>query len=290
MKRYFIFIFAAMLMGDASAVYAATDWKEIEQIIGAKGAMQSGEVYKIGLPRTDMKVKVDGIVVKPALGLGGWLTFKEEDDHTMVMGDLVLTQKEISPVMQQLVANGFEVTAIHNHLLRASPFPMYMHVSGHGDPVELAKTLHAALSLSHTPLSMVKKATSEVLPFDTKQLDDIIGAQGKADGGVYKFAIPRKEKITDSGMDMPPSMGMTSVIGFQPVGKDKAAVHGDLMLIADEVAPVLRTLRENDIEVTALHNHMIAEQPRLFFVHFWAVDNPQTLARGMRAALNKLNI
>lgn len=266
---------------------AATDWKEVGQAIGIQGSMQPDGVYKIGLPRTDLKVKVDGITVKPALALGGWLAFKEEGDSDMVMGDLVLAQEEISPVMQQLTADGFEVTALHNHLLRAVPFPMYMHVSGHGDPVALAKKLHEALALTHTPLTEAKKSPPEKLDFDTKQLDGIMGSQGKTSGGVYKFSVPRKVKVSDDGMEIPASMGMTSAIGFQPVGKDKAAVHGDLILLATEVTPVLRVLQENKIEVTALHNHMLTEEPHLFFMHFWAVDNPEKLARGLRAALDK---
>lgn len=288
--RYSALVALVIACAPIHSANAATDWKEVGQAIGVQGSMQPDGVYKISLPRTDLKVKVDGIVVKPALALGGWLAFKEEGDSSMVMGDLVLTQEEVSPVMQHLIAGGFAVTALHNHLLRATPFPMYMHVSGHGDAVALAKTLHTALALTHTPLTEAKKNPPEKLELDTKQLDSIMGSQGKSAGGVYKFSVPRKVKVSDDGMEIPASMGMTSAIGFQPVGKDKAAVHGDLILLAAEVTPVLCVLQENKIEVTALHNHMTTEEPRLFFMHFWAVDNPEKLAHGMRAALDKTDI
>lgn len=208
MPRFIFLATTLLIIGYTTPALASADWNKVEKIIGAQGSMQPSDVYKIGLPRSDLKVKVNGIAVKPALALGGWLAFKAEGDGAMVMGDLVLTQEEISPVMQQLIANGFKVTALHNHLLRAVPFPMYMHISGHGDPVELAKTLHAALAKTHTPLKMAKKSSTGPLPFNTKRLNEIIGAQGKADGGVYKFAILRKEKITDNGMEMPVSMGV----------------------------------------------------------------------------------
>jgi len=209
----------------------------------------------------------------------------------MVMGDLVLTDAEVNPVMARLLAGGIEISALHNHLLRNSPHTMYMHVAGHGDPARLAAVLHDALALSGTPLKAAPPATTpEPLDLDTAALDGILKRKGKAGGGVYAYSIPRAEAPSDGGMPLPPAMGAAIAINFQPTGGGKAAITGDFVLTASEVNPVLRALRDNGIEVTALHNHMLADEPRLFFMHFWANGDAVKLAKGLAAALDRVAV
>jgi hypothetical protein len=264
------------------------EWKPVEQALGKPGAMQPGDVFKFSLPRSDLKIMVGDVQIKPALALGSWVAFKKMGDHAMVMGDLVLTEDEVNPVMMKLQQGGIEQTALHNHVLNESPRVMYMHISGHGDPVKLAEAIHAALALSKTPLTApAGGAQSQSLELDPKPLDQIIGYAGKVNGGVYQFSVPRAEKIMDSGMEVPSSMGVATAINVQPTGRGKAAITGDFVMTASEVNPVIRALRENGIEVTALHSHMLNEEPRLFFMHYWANDDAIKLARGLRAALDK---
>ncbi len=280
----------AILMA-ASAVSAEIDWTRVDQAIGKKGAMQPGGVYKFGLPRSDFKVTVDGVAIKPSLAFGSWVAFLPAGDGAMVMGDLVLTDEEISPVMQRLVDDGLEITAVHNHLLRTSVPVFYMHIGGHGDPVKLARSVHAALSLSKTPLSQPPAAAAPPpLELDTAAIEETLGFKGTANGGVYQFSVPRAEAISAGGMAIPPSMGTAMAINFQPTGGGKAAITGDLVLRGSEVNPIVKTLRGHGIEVTALHSHMIDDSPHLFFMHFWANDDAAKLAEGMRAALDLASV
>ena len=280
---------------------ADADWAKVADALGKSGTEMAGGVYRVGLPRTDLHVKLDGVDIKPTLALGSWLAFQAKGDMTMVMGDLVLTQDEVGPVMKKLAENGIEITALHNHLLRAQPSTLYMHVLGHGDPAKLAAALHDGLALSKTPLGNITASASPQAPaagggqpaqldLDTAMIDQVLGAKGKAAGGVYQVGVPRAETIKDGGMEVPVAMGSAEAINFQPTGGGKAAVTGDFVLTAGEVNPVLRTLRENGIEVTAVHNHMLDDQPRLFFMHFWANDDAAKLAKGLRAALDKVNV
>ena len=274
----------------APAIAADRDWSDVGKALGKDGAAQPGGVYRVALPRSDLKVTLDGVPIKPGFALGGWLAFAPMGDAAVVMGDLVMTQDEINPVMKRLEDSGIEVTALHNHLLRAEPATMYMHVMGHGDPVKLAQQLHAALSLTKTPFEAASGTSqSQQVELDTASLDKIIGAQGKANGGVLQYGIPRGEKISEGGMAVPPALGSAIAINFQPTGGGKAAITGDFVLTAKEVNPVAKALRDNGIEVTAIHNHMLDDQPRLFFMHFWANDDAQKLARGLRAALDHVN-
>jgi len=277
----------------------AADWKPVEQALGKAGSVQPGDVYKVSLPRSDLQVTVNGVQLKPALALGSWVAFKKAGDMTMVMGDLVLTEDEVTPVMTKLQAGGVEQTALHNHVLHESPRVMYMHIHAMGDAAKIAQTIHDALSSSKTPLTAPAGGgdQNQELGIDTKQIDQIMGQSGKANGGVYQFSISRAEEITDGpttldtrGPVIPASMGVAQAINFQPTGGGKAAITGDFVLIASEVNPVIKALRDNGIEVTALHNHMLTESPRLFFMHFWANDDAQKLANGLRAALDKINI
>lgn len=268
---------------------AATDWKPVAEALGKAGSVQPGGVYKVSLPRTDLKVSVGGVQIKAPLALGSWIAFKKMGSMTMVMGDLVLTEDEVTPVLTKLQEGGVEQTALHNHVLHELPRVMYMHISAMGDAVKIAKAIHDALALSKTPFTAPAVTQSQDLGIDTKQIDQIVGQSGKVNGGVYQFSVARTEKIMDNDMEVPPSMGVAHAINFQPTGGGKAAITGDFVLIASEVNPVIRALRDNGIQVTAVHSHMLVESPRLFFMHFWANDDALKLARGIRAALDKTN-
>jgi len=275
---------------NSAPTQTATDWKAVEQALGKAGSMQAGDVYKVSLPRSDLKVTVGGVELKPALALGSWVAFKKTGDMTMVMGDLVLTEDEVTPVLTRLQEGGVEISALHNHVLRESPRVMYMHIHAMGDSVRIAKAIHDALTLSKTPFAAsTAPAQTQDIGIDTKQIDHLMGQTGKANGDVYQFSIARAEKVMDSNMEIPSSMGVAHAINFQPTGGGKAAITGDFVLIASEVNPVIRTLRDNGIEVTAVHSHMLVESPRLFFMHFWANDDALKLARGIRAALARTN-
>jgi biotin operon repressor len=272
---------------------AAQAWQqEIASGLGKQGSEMPGGVYRVSLPRTDLKVVLDGVQLKPAFALGSWLAFKPMGNEAVVMGDLVLTEDEINPVMTKLEDGGVEITAVHNHLLRSSPATFYMHVHGHGEPTKLATTLREALGASKTPFgaetagipaeAATQAATTgsadQKLDLDTAALEQALGRKGKVNGGVYQVSVPRAEMPKDSG------------INFQPTGGGKAAVTGDFVLTANEVNPVIRALRANGIEVTALHNHMLNDEPRLFFMHFWANDDAGKLAKGLRAALDNVKV
>jgi len=273
-----------------AAVAAEANWSQVDQAMGRKGSDQPGGVHKFSLPRSDLKVSIDGVPIKPALALGGWVAFEPAESGAMCMGDLVLTEREINPVMKHLIENGIQITAVHNHLLRTSVPVYYMHIGGHGDPVKLAEALHAALALSRTPPAKPPAAAPTSVDLDTAALEKILGRKGTANGGVYQFSVPRAESITEGGMSVPPSMGTAISMNFQPTGSGKAAITGDFVLLGSEVNPVLKALREHGIDVTALHSHMIDESPRLFFMHFWANDDAQKLAQGLKAALDVANV
>lgn len=280
-------ILAASLATVANA--QEIDWQKVDDAFGRKVAVW-GDVHRYGFPRTDLTVILDGVTIKPALALGGWVAFKPMHGEAMVMGDLVLLETEINPVMLKMIEGGLEITAVHNHLLRASPATFYMHVGGHGDPARMATVIRDALAASKTPLATpAASAPAPAVDLDTAQLDQIIGVKGQANGGVYQFAVPRRDPVTENGMQMSPvgPMGVAIAIGFQPTGGGKAAITGDFVLSGDEVNPVIRALRTNGIDVTAVHSHMLDELPRLFFLHFWANDDALKLARGLRAALDK---
>ncbi len=264
-------------------------WEQVDDVLGRKPAV-SGDVHRYGFPRGDLSVTLDGVTIKPSLALGGWVAFKPMHDGVMAMGDLVLLETEINPVMAKMIAGGLEITAVHNHLLRASPATFYMHIAGHGDPAKIAATIRDALAESKTPLTIAAPSSPPpAVDLDTAQLDQIIGVKGQNNGGVYAFNVPRRDPISEGGMQLAPvgPMGVAIAINFQPTGGGKAAITGDFVLSGDEVNPVIKALRSNDIEVTALHSHMLDEQPRLFFMHFWANDDAIKLAKGLRAALDK---
>jgi Domain of Unknown Function (DUF1259) len=289
MRAILAILIGAVLASATPAGAQDIDWSKVDEAFGRKAAV-TGDVHRYGFPRTDLKVTLDGVDIKPALALGGWVALKPAHGGAMVMGDLVLLESEINPVMTALIHNGLEITAIHNHVLRGSPATFYMHIGGHGDPAKMATAILQALQSSKTPLAPpAAPASPPAIDLDTGQLDQIIGFKGQANGGVYQFGVPRRDPITEGGMQIAPAgpMGVATAINFQPTGGGKAAITGDFVLAGEEVNPVIKVLRENGIEVTAIHSHMLTEQPRLIFMHFWANDNAIKLAKGLRAALDK---
>ena len=292
MNRFLTYVgsIAVAAAFNTTSIAADMDWSKVDQALGRKGTDQTGGVHKFSFPRSDLNVVVDGVAIKPALALGSWVAFLPAGSGTMCMGDLVLTDAEISPVMKRLIDGGIEVSAIHNHLLRTSEHVVYMHIAGHGDSANLAQTIHAALELSKTPLAQSPSAPPPPPALDTAGIETALGFKGAANGGVYQFSIPRAETIADEGMTIPPSNGTAIAINFQPTSNGKAAITGDFVLLGKEVNPVLRTLREHGIEVTALHSHMIDDSPHLYFMHFWANDDVKKLAQALRAALDLANV
>jgi Domain of Unknown Function (DUF1259) len=285
-RLLFAIVTTAMIATAANA--QGIDWQKVDTALGRSAAV-TGDVHRYGFPRTDLQVTVDGVTIRPSFALGGWAAFKPMGNMAMVMGDLVLLGGEVNGVISKLLEGGLEVTAIHNHLLRAEPMTFYMHIGGHGDPEKMATALRAALGASKTPLTPPAAGTPPAVDLDTAQIDQILGARGTNNGGVYAFGIPRRDQITESSMQVAPAgpMGVATAINFQPTGGGKAAITGDYVLIASEVNLVVNALRQNGIEVTAIHSHMLDEQPRLIFLHFWANDDAIKLARGLRAALDK---
>lgn len=264
-------------------------WSPVEDAIGRKGAMQPGDVIKFSFPRSDLSVSVGGIRLSPALALGGWVAFKHVGaGQSMAMGDLVLTDDEVPAVMKALQAGGVEQSALHNHLLNETPHVIYMHILAHGDGAKIAHAIHDALSRSRTPLRPASApAAASAAGLDTAGIARALGAAGKLNGVVYQVSVPRGEKIMEMGQEVPPSMGVATSINFQPTGGGKAAITGDFVLRGSEVNPVIRALRDHGIDVAALHSHLIDEEPRLYFMHFWANADAVTLAHGLRAALDQ---
>jgi hypothetical protein len=291
---------AAVLVLATSAVAARAfaqsprqDWAAVDRAFGRPGAMQPGDVQKYSFPRADLRVTAAGVQVKPALALGSWVAFKAMGDtkgEAMAMGDLVLLESEVAPVMSKLQAMGVEQTALHNHLQHESPSVMYLHIEAHGHPVKIAEAVRAALALTGTPSVPPAAAGSAGFGLDTARLASALGYRGKVTGGVYQVSVPRAEQVRVAGMEIPPAMGVATALNFQPTANGKAAITGDFVLTADEVNPVIRSLREGGIEVTALHSHMLGEEPRLYFMHFWANDEAVKLARTLHAALGHMKV
>jgi len=272
------------------------DWASVEKVFGKTGTVQ-GNVFKISYPRTDLTVKVDGFPVVPGFALGSWVGFMsmnknmgmgkpKEGDQATMMGDLVLLDREVPGVLKKLVKVGLKITAIHNHLINETPNVKYVHFSGSGDKVKLANAIKSVLEVTATPLEP-SQAPAQTTNVDWSKVESILGP-GKHNGMLLQYSFPRKEKLAESGMEMPPSMGMATGINFQTNG-DSAAITGDFVLLAGEVNPVIKILIDNGITPTALHNHMIHDSPRLFMMHFWAVDNPEKLAKGLAQALAATN-
>jgi len=288
-------IFLAILLSFPAPGRAQTaldaKWKPVEDAMGRPGQIQPGDVMRFAMPRKDLHVTLGDVAIKAGLALGSWAAFVQTEHGAMVMGDLVLTEDEVGPVMRKLQEGGIEISAVHNHLIGESPHVVYMHISSHGDAVKMAHGIHDAVALTKTPGPETggAQAASEPLGIDQKAVEEALGRTGKVNGGILQFGVPRGETITEGSMVVPPTMGIATAINFQPTGGGKAAITGDFVLLGTEVNPVIKALRENGIEVTALHSHMLLEEPRLFFMHFWANDDAAKLARGLRVALDLTN-
>lgn len=267
------------------------DTAAIERIIGIKGKSNNGE-YKITIPQNDLDVTVDGFKIIPAMGLSTWVAFAPTKNGVMLMGDIVVTETDLAPVQQEMIRQGLTSTAIHNHFIRNHPNIVYMHIGGSGNTTMMAQKAKAVLDkVNATRGGDPSKGTASngnvENTMDTKKLDAIIGYKAEMNKGVYKYTIGRPDvKLTEHGAPVSTFLGFNTWAAFQGT-EDKAAVAGDFTMLENEVEPVLKALIENGIEVVALHNHMVHEQPRVFFLHYWGVGNAEKLARGLRAALDQ---
>jgi hypothetical protein len=263
----------------------AADYTSLAKLFGSHGSDQNG-IYKISFPRRDLRVHIGDVLVQPALGLGSWAAFREQGSKAVVDGDLVVTAAELAPVLSALIANHLEITAVHNHLVGEDPQVMYVHFFGQGATADLGRALQEVLAKTATPTGPVPPATSTVFPEDVqKQLESALKATGKSNGPVLAFSFPGKHDISMHGTGLPPAMGMATAINFQstPAG---VATTGDFVLLEQQVNPVIAILRNGDIQVTAVHNHLLDDSPRMVFVHFWANGNPDSIASTLRKALD----
>ena len=271
----------------AHSAGSALDTMAIEKAIGKAGELKD-DVYKVSLPRKDLAVSVNGVKVKPGFALGSWVAFKGTGKEAVMDGDLVLTEDEVRPVFEKLRKEGIEVSALHNHLIGETPRVMFMHVAGKGDAAGLANAIKNALSLTKTPIEAGGKTAPEEAGFNTEQIQETLGHKGQVKGGVLQVSIPRSEQIKMEGVTLPPSMGMAIALNFQAAGDGKVAATGDFVLTRDEVDRVTKALAENGIMVTALHNHLVHGSPDLYFMHFWANDSAEKVAKGLRAGLDAM--
>lgn len=293
----FVSTAVVLLAGSSAAIGAPArqsdvDWNAVQDAVGRPGTMMPGDVFRIGMPRTDLKVTVNDVAVQPGFALGSYAAFKQFDDGAMLMGDLVLIDAEVNAVMQALFDHGFEVTALHNHLNNMTPHVMYMHYEGHGHALQLAEALHEALAPSATPLSPAvppPAAAPSGPQLDVGALDAVLGYSGRMNGSIVQYSIGRSELITESGHQLLPAMGVATALNFQPTGDNTAAITGDFVLMSSEVEPVAQALRASGIDVTAVHQHHIGEQPKVYYMHFWANADPEALATGLRSALDQTN-
>lgn len=287
MKKFSILLILLFLSLNAAAQQQSPDWQAVEKVFGRKGATQD-DVFKITFPRSDLKVSVVDVSIEPGLAFTSWIAFRQIGNRTMIMGDLVLLQEEVAPVMNKFVKDGIQVTALHNHIMDETPRVMYMHYRAKGDPVTLAKAMKSALALTKTPVTP-KQPDHPSSTKNWSKVESILGRTGHIKGNLFHLGIPRAETIKENGMTIPPSMGVATAINIQMVG-EKTATTGDFVLTDSEVNPVIRALTEHGIAVTAVHNHMLSESPRLFFLHFWGVGEPEALAHGLKAAVDKTNV
>ena len=278
------------LFAAAAALRPVAGTEASAPIFGQSAKALPGDVMKYSWPRRDLHVIVGSTKVLPALALGSWAAFHGTGAQAMAMGDLALLESEVNPVIRELQAGGFEIMAIHNHLLGESPHVLYVHFMGHGEEAALGRTLAGALEKTRTPRESAVSATPS--PEETKgfaAFQEALGQKGSMAGTVLQVGVPRRDAITDGGVEIPPSMGMAESINAEVSG-GRIATTGDFVLAADEVNPVIRELQSRGIDVTALHSHMLRESPRLFFMHFWGVGAPDKIGEGLKAALTKIAI
>lgn len=291
--RFLALAVAALLVVSSSAASQANraeDWTAVNNAIGRAGTRQPDGVMKYSFPRGDLDVSLDGVKIKPALALGSWVAFKRAGaGNTMVMGDLVLTADEVQPVIAALEGLGVHPTAVHNHLLGESPRIVYVHIAASGEPVRIAGVIGSAIGKTKTPAAVAASPiAAPAMDLDTAFIHRTLGYAGKVNSGVYQVSVPRPDRIRMGGEIIPPSMGVSTAINFQPTGGGRAAITGDFVMEAREVDQIVRALRTNHIAITALHSHMVGENPRLYFLHFWANDNVAKLASALRACLDQI--
>ncbi|MGI5138240.1 MULTISPECIES: DUF1259 domain-containing protein [unclassified Streptomyces] len=267
-----------------------SDWKPVADTLGRTGSVMGGTVYHVALHRKDLKVTSKGVAIKPGFALGGYVNFAKYHDDTLVMGDLVVTEDESPKVIDALQTAGIEQTGIHKHLPQQSPAVWWIHIHGTGDPITLARGVKQALAATSIPAASPSKPTQPPIDLDTTAIDKALGRKGTADGGIYKFSIARRNTVTEGRHILPPALGITTAVNFQPLGGGKAAINGDFVMTADEVNKVIRALRRGGINIVEVHNHMLDEQPRLFFLHFWATGDGARLAQAIRPALDVTNL
>jgi Domain of Unknown Function (DUF1259) len=275
-----------ILVSVTGVCQAQVDSTGLNNIFGKKGTVQ-GMVYRITYPRSDLKVTIRDFKVSPGLALTSWIGILSMGNESMMMGDLVMQDSEESAVVAKLISSGLSITAIHNHLTNEQPAIKYIHFSGSGDPLKLAASIKSVLAITGTPLTAPGSPQTTVSP-DWSKVEAILGKTGKHNGMLLQYSFARKEKLLEAGMEMPAAMGMATGINLQMDG-NLAATTGDFVLLANEVNPVIKALTENGIVVTAVHNHMLFDDPRLFMMHFWAVGDPEKIAVGLKAALDKTN-
>jgi hypothetical protein len=289
MKQILLVLLLGTGVGAFGQNVQAVDTMLVEKVIGLKGKFDRGE-YKITIPQNDLHVEVDGFRIIPPMGLGTWVVFSPTKEGSMIMGDIVLTENDLKPVQEEVIRQGLTITAIHNHFVRNRPNIFYMHIGGSGSTSDMAKEAKAVLdkvkaSRGHDPAA----SQVENVPFsiDSKKLNAILGYTGELSKGVYKFTIGRPDvSLKEHGSPVTSFGGFNTWAAFQG-SPDHAAVAGDFAMLENEVAPVIKALIENGIEVMAVHNHMVEEQPRIFFLHYWGVGNAEQLARGLKAALDQ---
>jgi hypothetical protein len=286
-QRFLILL--AVIVFPVAASAQKLDTAKLDAALGRSG-QKIGDVYKFGFPRTDLQVSVHGLAIKPGLALGSWAAFTGTDADAMVMGDLVLLEDEINPVMEKLHSSGIEISAVHNHLIDETPHVMYMHYMGHGAASQLATGLRTALAVSKTPLEKpASAAENTALPAWVNTVEDALARKGTYKGGVLSYGVPRADSITMAGTTIAPAAGVAEAINFQSADSGNVATTGDFVLTAEEVNSVISELQAHHILVTALHSHMLTEQPRLFFMHFWGQGPAQDVAAGMKSALDKVH-
>lgn len=265
----------------------------IERAMGVAGQLQ-GDVYKISLPRTDLSVSIDQVKLKARFAFGGWIAFKPNGDAAIAHGDLVLTEDEVGPVLRKLEQGGITLTALHNHLIRESPKVMYLHFWGEGDAEQVAMKLRHALSVTKTPFGqpdMAQNIQSQSPPGEelpVERIQGVLAQKGTVKHGVLSVSVPHPQTITMRDVDLPSSMGMATAINVQAGAAGKVAATGDFVLSAKDVSAVASALTRHDIQVTALHNHLVHSSPDMYFMHFWAHDSPDRVAQGLKAGLDAM--
>jgi hypothetical protein len=278
-------------VGVATAQDVPADYQQVLTTLGKQGDFKDN-VLKVNIPRNDLKVTVAGVATPTPFGFGGWVAMtKATDGNQVLMGDLVLLQDEVNPVMSALLDNGFDVTALHNHFFWDEPRMFYMHVHGHGSAADLARKLKPAIDLIGKQTSTASPSAPPAAttnPLSTAKLAQIVGTPGEQTGAVYKITIGRSDlKVAEMGAPINARMGLNTWAAF--TGTDaKAAIAGDVAMLESEVTPVLKALRKNGLDVVAIHHHMTNERPMIIFLHYWGTGSAEQLATGFKAAVNEL--